>query len=270
MISKSNKGFTLVELLFVISILSFLSSIVFASLTVTNKKTEIADGEEFESNLDATLTSYAVGIWNFNEGPGNITTADSSGFGNNLSGISSSMWSNETVNNQGYSLVFNGQEISLSPFNNQPMGSNPITVAAWVRPAISSGIGTIACVGVDSGSPTAYGIYQNNGKFSASYASANGEVDSVSAPQANTWYFVAGVEDGSTNSIYIDGKLENKINYSSGNLEKGEIKIGAWCDSGGNFFDGNIERVRVFSSGLTADAINNIYLAERDNFLREN
>ena len=69
--SKLN-GFTLVELLVVISIIGLLSSIVLVSFSNSRDKARLAKSQQFDAQISHALGAYAVGIWRFEEGTGTI------------------------------------------------------------------------------------------------------------------------------------------------------------------------------------------------------
>ena len=74
-------GFTLVELLVVISIISLLVSVVLTSVNSAREKARIAAGKQFYSSLDHALGASAIGSWSFESG-GGLTAYDASGNNN--------------------------------------------------------------------------------------------------------------------------------------------------------------------------------------------
>lgn len=77
---KDKGGFTLIELMVVISIIGMMSSIVFASLNSARDKGVIAAGQSFSRSLYTARGADALVYLNFDEGTG--IAKDTSGFGN--------------------------------------------------------------------------------------------------------------------------------------------------------------------------------------------
>lgn len=95
---------------------------------------------------------------------------------------------------------------------------------------------------------------------------------------ANKWYYVVGVREGTTVSLYINGNLSatgtnsslSDINISNGSLYFGTVNTSAapainfWPDS--NEVDGKISSGQYYSRALRADEINQNYNALKGRF----
>ncbi len=86
-------------------------------------------------------------------------------------------------------------------------------------------------------------------------------VNATSSIPINEWHHIAGVFDGSTLKIYIDGLLSNSI-AASGNITPSsvtaiKVAIGAMYtyNSPTNFFNGSIDEARVWNLARTASQI---------------
>jgi gliding motility-associated-like protein len=86
-------------------------------------------------------------------------------------------------------------------------------------------------------------------------------VNATSSIPINEWHHIAGVFDGSTLKIYIDGLLNNSI-AASGNITPSsvtaiKVAIGAMYtyNSPTNFFNGSIDEARVWNVARTASQI---------------
>ena len=71
--------------------------------------------------------------------------------------------------------------------------------------------------------------------------------------EANTWYNIVGTYDGINLKVYLNGVLEGTTPVGSPNAASGPLVIGA--ASGGNFFDGQMDDVRIYNGALTAAEI---------------
>ena len=85
---------------------------------------------------------------------------------------------------------------------------------------------------------------------SATYVSA------TSAPLANTWYHLVGVDDtaAGTLALYVDGQLIGTTAYTSAWTATGNTLIGHGFYNGGqvDYVNGYIDDVEFFSSALSA------------------
>jgi len=126
----NKKAFTLIELLVVISIIGLLASIVLISVNSVREKAKIAGGSQFDASVYHAVGAYAVGIWKFNDGGGNIAK-DSSGYNNDgtLEGFSDNPWTTDTPSRKGYALRFDGVDDAVS-FTS--VSQEKITISAWV------------------------------------------------------------------------------------------------------------------------------------------
>ena len=79
------------------------------------------------------------------------------------------------------------------------------------------------------------------------------------------WHHVAGVYDGSTKYIYVDGVLDVSVPYT-GLIDETDspVWIGNNSDIPSRLWDGQIDEVGVYDRALTADEIAAIYAAGSD------
>lgn len=158
--------------------------------------------------------------------------------------------------------TFNGTDSGLN------MGVVPLdmkdemTVMAWVRKdgAHKSNWANIVTSARASGTNGRFWLQhnQNNTKyeFAVSTAQTRTYILSNSAP-SNSWQHVAGVYDGSTIKMYVDGELENEANLTGDIVAHSDnflFSIGR--DAGGRRFKGNIDEVRVFNRAMNSVEIN--------------
>ncbi len=263
----NRRAFTVIELLVVIAIIGLLSSVAIVAFNSTRENARLTSGKHFSSMINNSIGSYAIGWWNLNECSG-TTANDASGYGNNITLYGGPGWPADSPTDQACSMSLNGSQYGrIVSLNGQPIGNSAVTISAWVKPTDVSSLKTIACLGVDSAGATAYGIALRNLQFTAFFSSYNGIVTGRSLPKVNKWYFVTGVYDGTKNSIYVDGHLDNSVDYSSGNLSAGQASIGLWCGYlSGNNFIGNVGDVKIFASALSAERVHNLYAEQKKFF----
>ncbi|MGW3607074.1 LamG-like jellyroll fold domain-containing protein [Micromonospora sp. NPDC005161] len=97
------------------------------------------------------------------------------------------------------------------------------------------------------------------GKIGALTLGVAGQLASVEGQTVATpdeWHHVAAVYDGSTISVYLDGRLDGsaatKVNPTDG---AGSLKLGARGDDAGTRLAGLLDEVAVYDHALTADKI---------------
>jgi hypothetical protein len=78
--------------------------------------------------------------------------------------------------------------------------------------------------------------------------------------QINTWHHIAGVYDGTSVKIYVDGVLKKEVSKTGNQATStNNLFIGARVPSG--YFNGIIDEPRIWNIALTADQIQSIYQA---------
>ena len=76
----------------------------------------------------------------------------------------------------------------------------------------------------------------------------------------NRWVHIAGVYNGSTMSIYMDGDLRRSVAHSGNITASGDpMGIGGHATDGNRFFPGLIDEVAVWNRALPASEIHQIY-----------
>ncbi len=123
-------GFTLVELMVVISIISLLSSIFLTTFNRARDKARIASGMQFAASIYHALGSEMIGQWNFEDvaNPG----YDSSGNNRHGTPSTSARLDTDTYDtSSGHSAFFNGSSYVI--VNNAPAAKDIKTISFWVK-----------------------------------------------------------------------------------------------------------------------------------------
>ena len=92
--------------------------------------------------------------------------------------------------------------------------------------------------------------------FTCTGTSGGGAVSTTSITDGN-WHHVAGVYNGTSLKIYIDGVLENQV-AATGSISNSifPVYIGNNSDYTVRFYTGNIDEVRIWNIGRSAEQIN--------------
>ena len=215
----------------------------------------------------ADITTGLVGYWKFDEGSG-TTATDSSG-NNNIGTLTNGpTW---TTGKIGEALSFDGVNDYVNAGKNTSINNlGPLTYSAWVYPKASSKFQILnkryRSLYLDStyGNPLGLVFFvSTNNQNMIPYCTAR-------PIQLNAWTHVAVVWNGvigasTTGKFYVNGVSCN----FSGNLGVGttysdvsmDQAIGASNDGGSfsEFFNGNIDEVRIYNRALSTGEITELY-----------
>ncbi|MFH1626709.1 MAG: LamG-like jellyroll fold domain-containing protein [bacterium] len=254
---QTNRGFTFIELLIVIFIISLLSQIIYASLNSAREKARMAANILFEASVLHSIGDRLVGEWKFDQPAVNSKTADTSGYGND--GI---------INNPIYEAIGGYDRKGVYMFTNQnnqfiDIGNKAVldlsklssfTESVWINTnGLSNRVQFIINKFV-SGSI----LLRNN---SLEFGGFSNPISPNKIP-INKWVYIAIVYNGSNLLFYVNGVLDFKTSVS-GNLILSSV---TFISSPGNGFLGKIDSVRIYSSSLTAMDIKNIYAKESPHY----
>ena len=143
--------------------------------------------------------------------------------------------------------------------------TNKLTVMGWVRWNISPAAGNNWANVVTNNSNTASDVGQfwlqhstGNGfyEFAVQTSSGRSYIIGNVAPLQGQWQHVAGVYDGATLKIYVNGQLAGSV-AKTGNIvartNAMRLNIGRWAFNSNNFrgFNGSIDEVRIYNVALT-------------------
>lgn len=262
---SNRRGFTLVELMVVISIIALLASVILASLNGARTKGITASGIQFATYNYHLLGSDALAIWNFNESSGNALDLS----GNNRTLKPSSGSFNRAINisptGSGNSLQVlssdNSKDYVYNAPNNTSVSSltNNYTVSAWFY---FNNLPTCPdqCVIVavwdqyNSGYRIARIYYDSNSNLNCDSDLFTGSFPSVSGIQANTWYQVTcSIDSTGTGKItlYLNGKQVSQKTGTHFNPDSFDtIYVGSDGNGGSDPFNGYIDDVSIYQHAL--------------------
>lgn len=150
-------------------------------------------------------------------------------------------------------LHFDGIDDYINISNNGSFNiTNKITLECWVKLDNTSGDKTIISKFGDVPSDDSYILRVDNGKVNLQLNFGTWvSLLSSKTLSPNDWHHIAGVYDGSTMKIYIDGNLDNSI-VKSGNIavSSSTLKIGRpgyAIPAGRDMFVGALDEVRVWN-----------------------
>ncbi len=267
------RGFTLVEILVVIAITSFLSSIVYAAVTTAREKSRVGAARYFAAQIDHVTGDQAAGWWEFDDcniPPGNTTALDRSGGANNGVLTNGPVWSTNTPNGTGCSISFDGIDDYVNVGNATSLNpSTTITVSFWFNAAVYK---NAIPLGRDNGArnDSVYGF-----KWRASgvpwwriidSGSVSHDLPLATIPTLGVWHHVAMTYDGTTMRSYLDGALNGTpLTFSATMLPStSPTEIGRGIT--GEYFNGLIDSPRVINKVLTAQEIGKMYAKEKDRY----
>jgi fibronectin type 3 domain-containing protein len=190
------------------------------------------------------------------DGGGGTTAADQSGNGNTGT-LSNATWAGSTAGKFGNALSFNGSNASVSvPDSNSLDLTTGMTIEGWVKPNTVGGFRTM--IVKERPGDLVYGIYASSDTNRPQSQVTVGSVrilDGTSSIPTGSWTHLAATFDGTTQRLYVNGTQVGSL-ASAGSIltSTSPLKIGGnsiW----GEWYDGLIDEVRVYSRALSAGEI---------------
>jgi hypothetical protein len=164
---------------------------------------------------------------------------------------------------ENFALYFNGTNNKVGIYDSPALNpAGALTVETWINAGSWAGsiwAGNIVCkqgTSPDRG----YGLTAGeNGRVEFTIA-MNNSWKAVSTPQLlglNAWYHLAGVFDGTTLKIYVNGFLQNTAE-ASGSISSSTgvaMNFGENPTFSGRYFNGDIDEVRIWNVARTQEEI---------------
>jgi hypothetical protein len=198
----------------------------------------------------ATPSVGLMAAYSFNEGSGTIVR-DASGNGNNGTPQGGASWT--ASGRFGNAISFNGTNAYVNvPSSTSLQLTSAMTLEAWINPSLISGVW---CDVIYKGTDNYYLEADSTNGKPATRATTGGALFGTGALTTNTWTHLAGTYDGTTLRLYVNGmQVSSRAQTGPITVSTNPLQIGG--DSFyGQYFQGTIDEVRVYSRPLSAAAI---------------
>ncbi len=213
---------------------------------------------------------------------GGTTWRDLSGSGNNGTLYNGPTYSNA---NRGYITIDGNDDYVLIDTTNFPSGNSPFTMECFINWS-GNGVNNIDVIfgyGYDviGGNKCPLFAVESTNVFTSSFGSNTGIVTSTSTVNIGTWYHACLTYNSSQLSIYVNGRLESTLNYTSANtvlnnnVNGNYAAIGALISPNGTIvasprrygtFNGKISVMRMYNRALSAAEIQQNFNATRGRY----
>jgi len=260
-------GFTLLELLVVISIIGLLASTFIFGYAGWTDKARLANTRSFSQSVRSKVGFNVVGSWTFDDS----TAVDVSGNNNNGTLVGTYSFVDAVMRT---GIQFNGGRVYLNSLTQTPQA---MTFAGWFKKTDATW-SSIAFLGKRYGS-TGWMLYRNSGdtagyfRWYSFYENTSGATLSyrawpgISGLQVDVWYFFTLTRDALGNMrIYVDGKQtysgtapadfrnwsDNAYGISIGSERAGS---GSWNCTGAIFDD-----VAIYSETFNVTQVQQLYV----------
>ena len=210
------------------------------------------------------LEDALVGAWLFDENQGG-TTEDASGNGHNGK-IIGAKWVQGKIET---ALEFNGDGNIVEIPHHADFDLTEYTISAWIKTEPTGLWQTVIGKEPVAGNPRNYGIFVagNTKLLGVNYTTAGAWKTAFSKTVAadGKWHHVAATYDGKVLRAYMDGVMEGETKTEippDHNTEP--VRIGRWGAPRGDYMEGVIDEVAIFSEALTGDEIRDITMNLRE------
>lgn len=258
------KGFTLAELLVVISIIGILASIMLVSVRSAKEKVKIAAGLQFDASVAHFLRSDIIGEWKFEN-----NLDDTSGNNNNGNYSSGSPLYEDSFNdNAGKTLSLDGSTYVIVPYSSSmkviSSYNNDVTISFWMMPKSLPPwlLGWIFCNQDQSYlALTSEGALDWRVRISNNILMTGKTANNVIS--LDNWYHIVLTTNGIDKSkIFING-VEQELSYinwmSTHQTNPFPIYIGGYISSSYAKLDGLIDEVSIYNANFNLAQVRNLY-----------
>jgi hypothetical protein len=206
---------------------------------------------------DKSLVLYLT----FDEGSGK-EAQDLSQYGNNGNLQGDPKW---TDGKYGKALQFEGEDSYVEVANSDSLNfGEAVTMMCWAYSTAWEGDGDQWIdKGAHDSKPSCYGIMvyqQANLYIMAGDGGARHDLITPDVPPTEEWYHIAGVYDGESFMIYLNGELhaENKDSFAFVSDNQLPLQVGRGVNRAQYTFAGMIDEVLVYNRALPQDEIKEV------------
>ena len=252
-------GFTVIELLVVVSVIGLLSSIVLVSVKSARKDAELKRVMQFSSSIQHALSAYALGIWRFEESTAELQANGTKDLSNNSITL---RWTtgekgSSTSGVYGKAINFIGSSGGAGLYATDEKliaKGNAITVEFWAY------AGTVA---------NYKGIFQSDYFYCRIVAPLNlicevhddgsGSATLTKTIKANEWFHVALAYDGNgTAKVFLNAEENILTGTLSSPAAKDDNILIAY---GGGSMPFKMAEVRIYDSFISLSEVKKHYAA---------
>ncbi|WP_370088103.1 LamG-like jellyroll fold domain-containing protein [Ekhidna sp.] len=183
-------------------------------------------------------------LYAFNVPSGEFTIADLA---------TPSSYPNLTANDPGDALDFDGSSQYVQGPDLSGKIDSDFTIEAWVNSS-ASGAQNIVSIGSKVSAGDQINLkFRSTDQLSITPNGVNGPSSGL-ANNDGSWHHIAGVYEGTTLSLYVDGVFANSITTSL-NLDLTQFRIGIDADDASQPLTGQIDEVRIWNSAVAVGDI---------------
>jgi hypothetical protein len=165
----------------------------------------------------------------------------------------SGAWYNGVTGKRNYSISLDGTDdyVTLANASSFPANNASQTIAAWLYYPTTPGSTATAISLVNTSSSSITALQVRSGNIGIFKWGGTG-LASTTQPAQATWNHVVYTYDGTTHSLYLNGRLANTSTTSPNSATPNAAYFGDYTASGGEYWPGQIDDVRIYNYPLTA------------------